>query len=75
MRRRLIHTIFRLGFIFVILSARCGLEAWIPLSCVAVIVIGKSVEELYPLTVRTLANWQLPIRRRIAWTIPILPMK
>ncbi len=31
------------------LSARCGLEAWMPWSCIDVTVLGfKSVEELYP---------------------------
>jgi hypothetical protein len=33
----------------VVLSARCGLEAWMQWSCIDVIVLGyKSVEELYP---------------------------
>ncbi len=32
-----------------VLSARCGLEAWMNWSCIDVIVLGfKSVEELYP---------------------------
>ncbi len=37
------------GGLLVVLSARCGLEAWMHWSCIDVIVLGfKSVEELYP---------------------------
>jgi hypothetical protein len=49
-RRRLIHTIFRLGFAcgFVGYTV-CGLKAWMQWSCIDVIVSGfKSVKELYP---------------------------
>jgi hypothetical protein len=35
--------------LLVVLSARCGLEAWMHWSCIDVHVLGfKSVEELYP---------------------------
>jgi hypothetical protein len=35
--------------LLVVLSARCGLAAWIHWSCIDVIISGfKSVEELYP---------------------------
>jgi hypothetical protein len=47
MRSRL-QTIFSLGLL-VVLSARCGLAAWMHWSCIDMIVLGvKSVEELYP---------------------------
>jgi hypothetical protein len=35
--------------LLVVLSTRCGLEAWLHWSCIDVIVLGfKSIEELYP---------------------------
>jgi hypothetical protein len=47
-RRRFIHTTFDWGLL-VVLSVRCGLAAWMHLSCIDEIVLGfKSVEEMYP---------------------------
>ncbi len=51
------------------LSARCGLEAWIHWSCIAVIVLGfKSVEELYtspPVGVDSADTSQLPKEKNL----------
>jgi hypothetical protein len=54
--------IFRLGLL-VVLSARCGLAAWMHWSCVDLIVLGfQSVEELGVDSADTIANC---LRRRI----------
>jgi hypothetical protein len=41
MMRRLVQTIHYFGWgLLVVLSARCGLEAWMPWSCIDVTVLG-----------------------------------
>jgi hypothetical protein len=62
------HTIFRLGFDGV-LSARCGLEAWMHWSYFDVIVLGfKSLEDLYrspPLEVDNADTSQLATEKNL----------
>ncbi len=60
-----------------VLSARCGLAAWMQWSCIDVIILGlKLVEELYPsppLGVDSADTSQLSQGEEFACTIPILP--
>ncbi len=64
--------------VVVVLSARCGLEAWMHWSCIDVIVLGfQSVEELYPsppLGVDSADTSQLPKEKKLMDNSnPILP--
>jgi hypothetical protein len=65
--------------LLVVLSAGCGLAAWMHWSCIDELdtVLGfKSVEELYPsppLGVDSADTRQLPKGEEFAWKIPILP--
>ncbi len=63
--------------LLVVLSARCGLEAWMHWSCIDVIVLGfKSKEELYPshpMGVDSADTSQLPKEKNLNGLIPILP--